>query len=227
MSFPEPRVWGPRSGAPSRPGIPVITINSGSDAFRSLGVLAHVGQPEGRAGPPPESDSCARARAGSCASTSRSATSASTPAAPVWARAVRSAGGSARVLGIDDQSPDAPRVIAPRGRRRLGSTASSRPTPRAACCRSTRLAEARRAGRVEVAAFDLGPDTLRAVEAGKLLFAIDQQPYLQGYLPMIISPTAPATDYFPARGTYLATGANFVTRDNAAKALRLSERAIR
>ena len=33
-----------------RAGIPVVSINSGSDRFRSLGILAHVGQPEYRAG---------------------------------------------------------------------------------------------------------------------------------------------------------------------------------
>src|SRR4051794_37881414 len=31
-------------------GIPVVSINSGSDRFRELGILAHVGQPEYRAG---------------------------------------------------------------------------------------------------------------------------------------------------------------------------------
>ena len=39
-----------RSARRSRAGIPVVTINSGSDEFKSLGVLAHVGQPEYRAG---------------------------------------------------------------------------------------------------------------------------------------------------------------------------------
>ncbi len=43
-----------RSRRRSRPrckaGIPVVTINSGSDEFRKLGVLAHVGQPEYEAG---------------------------------------------------------------------------------------------------------------------------------------------------------------------------------
>src|SRR3712207_5500988 len=33
-----------------RAGIPVVSINSGSGQFRSLGVLAHVGQEEDRAG---------------------------------------------------------------------------------------------------------------------------------------------------------------------------------
>ena len=41
----------------------------------------------------------------------------------------------------------------------------------------------RRTGRVSVGAFDLTPEVLEAVRAGKLLFTVDQQPYLQGYLP--------------------------------------------
>ena len=45
---------------------------------------------------------------------------------------------------------------------------------------------ASRRGRVKVGAFDLGPDTLHAVQKGKLLFAVDQQPYLQGYLPVVM-----------------------------------------
>ncbi len=89
------------------------------------------------------------------------------------------------------------------------------------------LGKTRRHGRVEVAAFDLGPDTLRAVEAGKLLFAIDQQPYLQGYLPVVMLANRARYGLLPSQGDVLATGANFVTRANAAKALRLSERSIR
>jgi simple sugar transport system substrate-binding protein len=49
-------------------GIPVVSINSGSDRFRELGVLAHVGQPEGRGGGAgPGSAWRARASAGGCA----------------------------------------------------------------------------------------------------------------------------------------------------------------
>ena len=69
--------------------------------------------------------------------------------------------------------------------------------------------------------------TLRAVEAGKLLFAIDQQPYLQGYLPVVMLANRARYGLLPSQGDVLATGANFVTRANAAKALRLSERSIR
>jgi simple sugar transport system substrate-binding protein len=69
VSFPEPGL-GPAIRRAVKAGIPVITINSGSDEFRSLGVLAHVGQPEGRAGLAAGrrlARAGARARAGRCA----------------------------------------------------------------------------------------------------------------------------------------------------------------
>src|SRR3954469_18660786 len=49
VSLPEPGLT-PAIRRAVKAGIPVITINSGSDTFKSLGVLTHVGQPEGRAG---------------------------------------------------------------------------------------------------------------------------------------------------------------------------------
>ncbi len=38
--------------------------------------------------------------------------------------------------------------------------------------------------KVKVASFDLSAGFLKAVSEGKALFAVDQQPYLQGYLPV-------------------------------------------
>jgi len=225
VSFPEPGL-GPAIRRAVKAGIPVITINSGSDAFRSLGVLAHVGQPEGRAGlaagkrlvrAGARRVLCVNQQVGNVGLDARCAG---------LARAVRSAGGSARVLGIDDQSPDTPRVIA------RAVTAGSidgilATNATGGLLSIDALGKTRRHGRVEVAAFDLGPDTLRAVEAGKLLFAIDQQPYLQGYLPVVMLANRARYGLLPSQGDVLATGANFVTRATAAKALRLSERSIR
>jgi len=225
VSFPEPGL-GPAIRRAVKAGIPVITINSGSDAFRSLGVLAHVGQPEGRAGlaagrrlvrAGARRVLCVNQQVGNVGLDARCAG---------LARAVRSAGGSARVLGIDDQSPDTPRAIA------RAVTAGSidgilATNATGGLLSIDALGKIRRHGRVEVAAFDLGPDTLRAVEAGKLLFAIDQQPYLQGYLPVVLLANRARYGLLPSQGDVLATGANFVTKSSAAKALRLSERSIR
>src|SRR5262249_18380316 len=39
----------------------------------------------------------------------------------------------------------------------------------------------------KVGTFDLSPGVITAVQSGKVLFAIDQQQYLQGYLPVVFA----------------------------------------
>ena len=50
VSVPDRRRSGPSIKRAVEAGIPTITINSGGDAYKSLGVLAHIGQPEYKAG---------------------------------------------------------------------------------------------------------------------------------------------------------------------------------
>ena len=80
---------------------------------------------------------------------------------------------------------------------------------------------------MKVATFDLGPDVLRAVRAHQLLFAVDQQAYLQGYLPIVLLTERARYGLFPAQGDVLPTGPNFVTAATAGKAIELSKRSIR
>ena len=39
---------------------------------------------------------------------------------------------------------------------------------------------------VKLATFDLNADVTKAIEAGNVLFAVDQQQYVQGYLPIVM-----------------------------------------
>jgi simple sugar transport system substrate-binding protein len=80
---------------------------------------------------------------------------------------------------------------------------------------------------VTIGTFDLGPDVLKAVQDGRLAFAVDQQPYLQGYLPVVFLAELARHGLFPAQGDVIPTGPNFVTRANAAKAIELAKRSIR
>jgi simple sugar transport system substrate-binding protein len=73
----------------------------------------------------------------------------------------------------------------------------------------------------------LGPDVLKAVQDGRISFAVDQQAYLQGYLPVVFLAERARYGLFPAQGDVIPTGPNFVTRENAAKAIELSARSIR
>jgi simple sugar transport system substrate-binding protein len=60
-----------------------------------------------------------------------------------------------------------------------------------------------------------------------MLFAVDQQPYLQGYLPIVLLAERSRHLLFPARGELIPTGPDFVTPENAARVLQLSRSGIR
>ncbi len=76
-------------------------------------------------------------------------------------------------------------------------------------------------GRVKFASFDFSPVALEAIEKGDMLFAVDQQPYLQGYLPMVI-----LNLYFTNANTMnqsISTGPDFITLENVERVKNLTE----
>jgi simple sugar transport system substrate-binding protein len=60
-----------------------------------------------------------------------------------------------------------------------------------------------------------------------MLFAVDQQPYLQGYLPVVLLAEQARHKVFPGRGELIPTGPQFVTQENAADVIRLSAEGVR
>ena len=207
-------------------GIPTITINSGFEVARRLGVLAHVGQPEELAGfragrrlvaAGAHRVLCVNVQVGNTGLDAR---------CRGLARAMRAAGGTSRVLPVDDQSPATPERIATAvasggidGLLTLNATSGLLATQA--------MRGAGRARSVIIGTFDLGPDVLAAVRAGRLAFAVDQQPYLQGYWPIVMLAQRARYGLLPGQGELIPTGPNFVTRSNAAQVIRLSRRSIR
>ena len=226
VSLPEPGIGAEVERAVAA-GIPVVSINSGSDVAHALGVLAHVGQPEERAGlvagrrlaeAGVRRALCVNQQVGNQGLDDR---------CDGLRRAMREAGGSATVLGVDDQDPATVRRLAAviAGRRIDGVLALNATTG----IETTDALRTRRDGRdeVPVGTFDLNPDVLTAVRDGRIRFAVDQQAYLQGYLPVSLLAQRARYGLFPAEGDVIATGPHFVTKDNAAQALDLSRRSIR
>ena len=209
-----------------RAGIPVVSINSGSDVYRRLGVLAHIGQPEERAGLEAgrrlaaagvHRVLCVNQQIGNQGLDAR---------CRGLARAMRGAGASSQVLGVDDQSMATPRRIADAvSKGDIDGVLALNAISGIEAVKGVR--EIGRSGAVKVATFDLGPDVLRAVQAHQLLFAVDQQAYLQGYLPIVLLTERARYGLFPAQGDVLPTGPNFVTARDAGKAIELSKRSIR
>jgi simple sugar transport system substrate-binding protein len=78
-------------------------------------------------------------------------------------------------------------------------------------------------GKVASGGFDLNPPTLQYIQGGSLDFTIDQQPYLQGFLPVL------ALYLFNLSGGLVApvetnTGLTFVTKDNVGPYLNTTSR---
>jgi simple sugar transport system substrate-binding protein len=224
VSIPE-RGLAPAIRRAVRAGIPVVSINSGSDVSLRLGVLAHIGQPEERAGlQAGRRLAAAGVRRVLCVN-QQIGNQGLDARCRGLARAMHAAGASARVLGIDDQSAATPRRIADAIRSgRIDGVLTLNAT---GAIEALKAVDRVGAAAVTVATFDLGPDVLQAVKAHRLLFAVDQQAYLQGYLPVVLLTERARYGIFPAQGEVIPTGPNFVTARDAGKAIELSRRSIR
>jgi len=205
-----------------RAGIAVVSINSGSDVSRRIGTLAHVGQPEEEAGlqagrrlveAGATNALCVNHEIGNEGLDRRCAG---------FARALRKAGGVARVLAVDTKDLDATR-------RRLAAAASREGVDAVLTLNNTGAEVAAEVvpRRVVLGTFDYSPAVLEALRSGRIEFAVDQQPYLQGYLPIVFLAERARYGLFPAQGEVVPTGPSFVTGENAAQTERLSRRGIR
>jgi simple sugar transport system substrate-binding protein len=227
VSLPDVDALRPAIRRAVRSGIPVISINSGSDRFRDLGIAAHVGQPEHRAGLEAglrmgeagvRSAVCVNQEVGNAGLRER---------CRAFALGLRRSGGRSRQLAVDVQdTAGAQRRIARAvangdvdGILALGPGGAA---PALAALRAGGLAD-----RVRLATFDLSPEVLEAVRDRRMLFAVDQQPYLQGYLPVVLLAERARHLLFPARGELIPTGPEFVTPANAARVIALSRRGVR
>jgi simple sugar transport system substrate-binding protein len=78
---------------------------------------------------------------------------------------------------------------------------------------------------VMVGSFDLSANFLQAVSNGEATFAIDQQQYLQGYLPVVF--LAMHAEYGLIPGGNVPSGPNLITADKASQVVELSAQGIR
>jgi simple sugar transport system substrate-binding protein len=210
-----------------RAGIPVVSINSGSDQFRRLGVLAHVGQEEGPAGAAAARRLAAAGVRHALCINHEVGNAGPDTRCRAFGQAMRAAGGTSKVVPVvlNDTAGTQRRMRAALADRTIDGVLTL--SSNAAEPMLTAVQASGRAGRVAVGTFDLSPEVLRAVRDGRLRFAIDQQAYLQGYLPIVLLGQLARYGLFAAQGEVVPTGPHFVTRDTAEQAIRLSQRGIR
>ena len=226
VSIPGPAV-GPAIRRAVRSGIPVVSINSGAELWRRFGVLAHVGQLEARAGREAgERLAAAGVRNAICINHTLENKALGIRCA-AFARAMRGRGARSHVFALDveDRNAAAPKLAAEIERTKADGVLGLGTGGSAAALDAKKLGG--RSARVKIGTFDLTPEVLEAIKDGRILFAVDQQAYLQGYMPIVMLTQQARFGVFPSRDQVVATGPNFVTRETASLALELSGRGIR
>jgi simple sugar transport system substrate-binding protein len=217
VSIPDAKALGPSIQKAVAAGIPVISANSGSDVFASLGVLTHVGQDETIAGK----------KAGelmkAAGVTNALCINQEVGNAGLDARCkgfTDGLGGTVKVVQVDLKDPTgAQQSIAAavqgatgvNGILALGPTGSA---PTLAALKQLNLLT-----NIKLATFDLSKDVLNAIKDGSMLFAIDQQQYLQGYLPIVFLTYDNLYGLVPGGGQPVLTGPGIVDKTNVDKVL--------
>jgi simple sugar transport system substrate-binding protein len=79
----------------------------------------------------------------------------------------------------------------------------------------------------KVATFDLSADVISAIKADEILFAVDQQQYLQGYLPVVFLTLNKTNLNTVGGGLPVLTGPGFVDKSNAAEIEKLAKEGTR
>ena len=227
VSIPDADALGPAIQSAVDGGIPVVSINSGSDVFADLGVLVHVGQTEQVAGQLAgermkeagvSHPICVNQEVGNVALDLRcqgfeEGFGAEVEVIPVD---LNDPGGITQsIAGKIQQDPDIDGILT------LGPTAST-PALQA-------LQEADKLGEIQLATFDLSTEVLNAINDGNMLFAIDQAQYLQGYLAVTLMTQYLATGAIPLGSAerVILTGPQFVTQENAADVIQFTEQGVR
>ena len=223
VSIPDADALGPSIERAVAAGIPVISMNSGSDVSKGLGALLHVGQDEYTAGKAAGEKLasmggsvgiCVNQEVGNVALDLRcqgfsDGFGGSVEVVPTQNDPTEV---QAKVKAALESNPDIDTIMG------LGASTVGEPAVAA-------VEAVGRAGEVNVATFDLSAGFLEAVAGGEAAFAIDQQQFLQGYLPVVF--LAMHANYGLIPGGNVPSGPNLITSDKAGQVVELSAQGIR
>ncbi len=204
-------------------GVPVITINSGIDQWEEFGAITHVGQSETIAGEVAGEQLseaglndviCVIQEAGNVALEERCRAAASTFTGTMENLQVDNTDLGAAQATIESEltaNADVDGILS------LGGDIAGRAVAAVEASGSEAL----------VGTFDVNADVAKDVADGKLLFAIDQQPYVQGYLGVtgIYLKVTNGNDIGGSQPVY--SGPAVITQENAEDVLGFAENGTR
>ncbi|TFD29064.1 sugar ABC transporter substrate-binding protein [Cryobacterium cryoconiti] len=204
-------------------GIPVITINSGLEKSREFGAQTHIGQSEFIAGQGAgeklaeagvSNVICVIHEAGNSGLEERCAGAADTVGATVSNVQVDVANLADAQNTIKSKLLADPSIDAVLTLQTGVAVAASQAVDEAGSSAT-------------LATFDVSADVTRLILDGGMLFAVDQQPYSQGYLPVSFLTLQKRNGDVVGGGLPVYSGPGFVTKENAAEVATFAENGTR
>jgi simple sugar transport system substrate-binding protein len=205
-------------------GIPIITLNSGVDDFKKLGAITHVGQTEEIAGV------AAGAKLKAAGATKVLCVIHEQNNIGLQQRCdgvKKGFGGSVTNINVKGTADIATTQTEIKSKlqadKSFDAVIALNPDIAAATVTAVKGANSK----AKIATFDLSPDVIKDIKAGTVLFAVDQQQYLQGYLPIVFLKLFKTNANTVGGGQPVLTGPGFVDKTNASTVEKLAGQGTR
>jgi simple sugar transport system substrate-binding protein len=193
-------------------GIPIITLNSGQGDSASLGAITHVGQDEGVAG---EAAGKRLAESASGKLLCVVHEQGNTGLEERCAGAKKGFGGEVENVQVKGVNDIATSVTELQSKLESDDSVTAILTLNPDIAVAARDAIQGASSDAKLATFDLSGDVVKGVKAGEIEFAVDQQQYLQGYLPVVFLTLFNENANTVGGGLPVLTGPGFVDKSNA------------
>ena len=205
-------------------GIPIITLNSGADDFKALGALTHVGETETFAGK----------------AAGQRLKQAGVKKVLCVIHEQNNIGLQQRCDGVKKGFGGPVTNLQVKGTADIATTQTEIKSKLQAdksfdgvIALNPDIAEAAKTAikgagsSAKLATFDLNPSVIKDIQAGTIEFAVDQQQYLQGYLPIVFLKLYRSNANTVGGGQPVLTGPGFVDKTNVATVQKLTEAGTR
>jgi simple sugar transport system substrate-binding protein len=205
-------------------GIPIITLNSGAEDFKALGALTHVGQTETIAGKAAgEKLKAAGVKKVLCVIHEENNIGLNQRCDGVK----QGFGGPVTNLQVKGTADIATTQTEIKSKLQADKSFDGVITLNPDIAAAAKTAIKGASSNAKLATFDLSPALLKDIAAGNVLFAVDQQQYLQGYLPIVFLKLFRTNANVVGGGQPVLTGPGFVDKTNVSTVQKLTEAGTR
>jgi simple sugar transport system substrate-binding protein len=205
-------------------GIPIITLNSGEQDSKSLGAITHVGQDETVAGKAAGAKLKAMgAKKVLCVIHEQNNIGLQQRCAGVK----QGFGGTVDSINVKGTADIATSQTELKSKLQADKSYDAVITlnPDIAVAAATAIKGA--SSNAKLATFDVNPNVIKDIQSGAVQFAVDQQQYLQGYLPIVFLKLFLTNANTVGGGQPVLTGPGFVDKSNVDKVAKLADAGTR